>query len=294
MDVNIKPGKYILAVSGGVDSVSLMHLLSRCPGLTLIVAHFNHGIRPDSDVDEKLVRSQVKALDLPFRVGYGKLGANASEEKARIARYNFLRSIKSKHQATGIVTAHHQDDKIETALINILRGTGRRGLSAISNNPSIIRPLLDTPKTKIIRYAQQNHLKWREDPTNASADYLRNYLRLKVLPKLDLNQRQRLISNIDKVAKTNEIIDHKIATLSQQLSSNNQIRRAEFTSLPSEVSNEWLSYWLRSAGLNDFDRKTINRLSLAIKTAKSGAVQPVKRNACLKFESNMVYLEPKR
>jgi tRNA(Ile)-lysidine synthase len=105
MKIGIEPGKYVLAVSGGVDSMVLLDLLakqakgSKKIGIQLIVAHFNHGIRADSADDELLTAEVTKRYGLPFEVGYGELGTGASEETAREARYKFLEGVKVKHAA---------------------------------------------------------------------------------------------------------------------------------------------------------------------------------------------------
>jgi tRNA(Ile)-lysidine synthase len=141
MKIKIPKGKYVVAVSGGVDSMVLLDLLSRKPGIELVVAHFNHGIRPDANKDEELAVTRSEQLNLPIEVGYGHLGAKCSEEHARKARYAFLQKISLLHNADKIITAHHQDDLIETALINTIRGTGRKGFVSISNNEKVLRPL---------------------------------------------------------------------------------------------------------------------------------------------------------
>src|SRR5579871_6122810 len=110
MKADIPSGKYILAVSGGVDSMALLDILSKKSGLALIVAHFNHGIRADAEADETLVKEAARRKGLAVEIGYGRLGSGASEEKARKARYEFLKRIMLKHQADAVVTAHHQDD----------------------------------------------------------------------------------------------------------------------------------------------------------------------------------------
>lgn len=143
MRVNILPGKYIVAVSGGVDSTVLLDLLTQKDGVQLVVAHFNHGIRPAANRDEAFVRALAAKYDLPFEVGHGELGPRASEADARQARYSFLKQIEEKHEAYALITAHHQDDMIETALINTVRGTGPKGLIAITASTGVLRPLND-------------------------------------------------------------------------------------------------------------------------------------------------------
>ncbi len=272
MEVELAPGKYVLAVSGGVDSMVLLDLLARKPRVEIVVAHFDHGIRPDSGKDTLFVEKAAKDYNFPFETGEGRLGSEASEAQARAARYKFLESVRRKHKAQAIITAHHQDDLLETALINILRGTGPRGLVAIQNNSQIIRPLLGFTKAEISMYAKKQHLKWREDSTNAEDNYLRNYLRHKIIPKIDEKQREQILGNIDKVAKVGIDQDRIFAILSRQLLKNQQINRLGYISLPGVVGKETLVQLLRQLDIGDFDRKTIERLDMALRTAKAGTV----------------------
>ncbi|MBP9667342.1 tRNA lysidine(34) synthetase TilS [Candidatus Saccharibacteria bacterium] len=167
--------KYVVAVSGGVDSVVLLDMLVREGAHELIVAHFDHGIRPESDADARFVHALAKKYDLAFETKREELGARASEDRARERRYAFLNSIAKTHSAT-LVTAHHKDDMLESIAINVTRGTGWRGL-AVFANPAIVRPLLDMPKSELYRYAVRHGLEWVEDETNAETIYLRNRLR---------------------------------------------------------------------------------------------------------------------
>src|SRR5665213_799396 len=138
MNVDLVPGKYVVAVSGGVDSISLLHILQAQPGVRLIVAHFDHGIREDSVEDRRLVQNVAREYRLPFVYDAGNLGVDTSEAAARQARYRFLRRVQQASGARAIVTAHHQDDLLETAILNLLRGTGRKGLTALSNRSDMI------------------------------------------------------------------------------------------------------------------------------------------------------------
>lgn len=204
----------VLAVSGGVDSVVLLdavvshrlaELGTHLPSCTtIVVTHFDHGIRSDSHEDSRLVRELAKKYGLLFESTREELGSEASETYARERRYLFLRQVCKKYNAT-LVTAHHQDDLIETILINLLRGTSWRGLAAMSEvsdetfkDPSntVLRPLLGTTKQRLLEYAQKYNLKWREDSTNADQAYLRNYVRLTMLPTMrrkDPSVEQKLL-----------------------------------------------------------------------------------------------------
>src|SRR5688572_18243464 len=174
MNFRLSPGKYVVAVSGGVDSMVLLDLLRERPKLELIVAHFDHGIRKESARDRKLVQRIAKSYDLPFFYAEGNLGPKAGEALAREARYAFLRKIQEEQGAKAIITAHHQDDMLETAIMNLLRGTGRRGLSSLKSRKELVRPMLEWTKKGIREYAEERDLVWAEDVTNDDERYLRN------------------------------------------------------------------------------------------------------------------------
>lgn len=267
-------GKYVVAVSGGVDSVALLDLLQRQsiknPNLDLIVAHFDHGIRGDSNDDRQFVENLAKNLSLKFYYEEGHLGDDASEQQARDARYSFLKDIVKKESAAGIVTAHHQDDQIETAIINIVRGTGRKGLSSLSSSGIIHRPLLDYSKADITNYARKNKLSWREDPTNQDIKYLRNYIRHMILPKLNQPERTRLLSIISKQAKLNAQIDKELANILNLKAEENKLPRLWLSSLDSSLSREVLATWLRQNYILSFNKATLSRLSVDLKTLPAG------------------------
>jgi tRNA(Ile)-lysidine synthase len=104
--ISIAPGHYVVAVSGGVDSVALLHMLQDMPDVKLTVAHYDHGIRPDSHLDRINVANLAKKYGLPFVYNEGNLGPDASEELARLARYNFLRQTQNELGANAVITAH--------------------------------------------------------------------------------------------------------------------------------------------------------------------------------------------
>jgi tRNA(Ile)-lysidine synthase TilS/MesJ len=221
---------------------------------------------------------------LPYEVGYGHLSKTTSEDTARKARYTFLEQIRSKYKADAIVTAHHQDDLIETAVLNILRGTGHRGLKSISANKGVLRPLLGYSKNTILNYAKVNKLRWREDVTNQEEIYLRNYLRNKVLAGLTPEEKKNLISNIDKIAKTSSILENKIARISHNIYRNEIVIRDKFSALPVSLGNELIAYWLREFRITDFDKHTINRVNIALRTSKAGTIHPVKKGLNLEID----------
>jgi tRNA(Ile)-lysidine synthase len=266
-----KAGKYVLAVSGGVDSVSLMHMLKDRPGVEVVVAHFDHGIRPDSGEDRELVREVAEIYELPFEYAEGRLGPAASEAVAREARYAFLRDVLRRTEAQALITAHHRDDVLETAIINLVRGGGRKGLTALDSRPGVERPLLDVPKRDIISYAEKQGLRWREDSTNQDIDYLRNYVRHRLLPRFSQQEQDRLWAIIKDLRRTNREIDTLLdAQFSQVRTDGIKLDRQWFIRLPHAVALEAMAAWLRDNGVRDFDGKTLERLVVAAKTAGAG------------------------
>lgn len=183
--------KYVLAVSGGVDSVVLLDMFAKRGNHELLVAHFDHGIREDSAEDARFVEGLAKRYALPFFTHREELGEKASEETARGHRYAFLRNI-AKEQNAKIVTAHHADDVVETIAINCMRSESWRGLAVLGAR-DIERPLVGLTKQDIYDYAMKNALEWAEDSTNTSDTYLRNRIRKKTQARLDATSRQHLL-----------------------------------------------------------------------------------------------------
>ncbi|MEO6513927.1 MAG: tRNA lysidine(34) synthetase TilS [Candidatus Saccharimonadales bacterium] len=270
MNVQLEPGKYIVAVSGGVDSMSLLHVLKEQPGVELVVAHFDHGIRDDSAEDANLVRQMAHEYGLPYELGEGKLGANASEADARNARYAFLQDVRERHDAQAIITAHHQDDVLETAILNLLRGTGRKGLTSLSSREGLQRPMLHIPKAAIKKYAKQHNLTWREDSTNSSDRYTRNYVRNYIMPRFSPEHKAELLAVILKSRETNEALDGAIKEILDQ-EALGTLDRHTFIMLPHAAAREVLAAWLRAHNIREFDKYIIERLVASGKTGRAGS-----------------------
>lgn len=271
--INLPNGTYVVAVSGGVDSMALLHILNDLrtknpKGYKFVIAHFDHGIRDDSHIDRQLVQQTTKTFGLPFVFNRAELGQGASEESARKARYEFLRKVMDTSRADAIITAHHHDDVIETAIHNILRGTGRRGLSSLKNTKYIKRPLLNLAKDTLIDYAKKNNVPWREDSTNKEVAYTRNYIRRNVIPKLTLAQKAELLNLLNIAREINKQIDLEIKSLlkSDQVTT---LDRKWFRNLPHSVSKEVMASWLRKNNAT-FDKRLIDYLVIASKTFRIG------------------------
>lgn len=188
----LKPQKtYLLACSGGLDSICLGTLLVRA-GIDFEVAHVNFGLRSaESDEDEKFVRSWAESNQKPFHVihpeteDFARQYHVSTQMAAREIRYEWFEKIREHRQLEGIILAHHEDDQLETIFLNLLRGTGIEGIYGMGDRRGwLIRPLLPFSRTKILQFATENSLKWREDSSNFKTDYKRNKLRLLGLPAL--------------------------------------------------------------------------------------------------------------
>ncbi len=291
MDLSLQPGTYVLAVSGGVDSVTLLDVLRKNPKLKLIVAHFDHGIRPDSAEDRLFVQNLAKRYKLPFVYDRADLGENASEAAARRARYDFLYKIRQTSAARAIVTAHHGDDVLETAVFNVLRGSGRRGLTSLASRHDIERPLLGVSKQDIVAYAREQGLHWREDSTNQDEKYARNRIRRHLLPRLDAASRVKLAGNITELRGINRQIDDALVRALHTQSRRGRLDRAWFIHLPHEVAREVMAAWLIAHNLSGFDRRSLERLVVAAKTARPGQHFDVRRGHSMAVHKSYLALE---
>jgi len=187
----LKEKKLLLAVSGGIDSVVLVHLLRELH-YSIALAHCNFNLRgEESDGDEAFVRNlaSIQNIDIHVKRFETKVYAESSKLSVQVAarklRYDWFTELLQQHGYDYLVTAHHLDDSAETFLINFTRGTGIEGLLGIpEQNGTIVRPLLPFTRAEIEAYAKENNIAWREDSSNTSDKYLRNKLRHHVLPLL--------------------------------------------------------------------------------------------------------------
>ena len=213
--------KVLVAVSGGLDSMVLLHalaVLAKSQGCKPVVAHYNHQLRGrSSDADERLVKVAAAKLGLVFHVGRGDVKTHSRkngvsiEMAARELRHAFLAKVARQAGCRVIALAHHADDQVELFFLRLLRGAGGEGLggmkwethSPVDHKLTLIRPLLDVGKNALNEFAKQTGITFREDSSNRSADILRNRVRLELLPLL----RQKFHPAIDKsVARVMEIV----------------------------------------------------------------------------------------
>lgn len=288
--------KYVVAVSGGVDSMALLDMLAhgKCAGLKLQpeqieVAHFDHGIRSDSHESEEVVAEAAKKHGLLYVTERVELGKDASEMRAREERYNFLRKCCKKYNAD-LITAHHQDDLIETMIINLIRGTSWRGLVSLQQlslldigQISVHRPLLNMKKSELVGYAKENNLSWHEDSTNTDTKYVRNYVRHKLIPAMQ--EKDALV--LEKFLKINNeltSVQKEIATELQNIMPPEitTIDRYQLIMWPVEVATEVLYSILIKLDSNWHpSRLQIERCLHFAKTAEAGKVLEVSKRMSL-------------
>src|SRR6266446_6377199 len=182
-----EPGVALVAVSGGADSVALLDLLHALApelGLSLIVAHVDHGIRPDSGTVARAVGELAERYELAFEVGELSLGPDATETVARRARYAWLGEVQRRHGARYLVTAHHRDDQVETILLRLLKGSAPAGLAGIParGRGGLVRPLLRFAKARLVAHVAELGLAVHEDPANRDPRHVRSWVRGVLLP----------------------------------------------------------------------------------------------------------------
>jgi tRNA(Ile)-lysidine synthase len=245
--------KRILAVSGGVDSMVLLDIFKSDPNI--LVAHFNHGTRKSADADAEFVKKRCEELGVDVTVGQAELGPDVSEEAAREARYKFLFRLRDDilkrvpGEEVLIYTAHHLDDLVESVYINVLRGTGWRGLTPF-NTAGVFRPflsgdiLLPESKADILTYAARNKISFREDPTNSSDKYMRNRIREKV-KTMDPEEHFNLNQKMKKLYNSQVKIRGEIEEILESLMPEDGVFKREwFSGLDDNVAAEILRFAL--------------------------------------------------
>ncbi|MEE9408342.1 MAG: tRNA lysidine(34) synthetase TilS [Polaribacter sp.] len=228
--------KLLIAISGGIDSVVLTHLLSEL-NFDISLAHCNFNLRrKESGLDEEFVKKlSQKTSNQIFTINFetekfARKNKQSTQIAARNLRYNWFKELTKEHNFEAVLTGHHADDNLETFLINLTRGSGLDGFTGIPEiNGNIVRPLLIFSRDEIINYAKENNIEWREDASNASTKYIRNKIRHQVVPVLkEINPSllESFSKTTENLKESKEIIIDRIDEVSLEIisSKNNSIR----------------------------------------------------------------------
>lgn len=292
--------KLLLATSGGIDSMVLLHLCQQS-GFDVRAAHCNFQLRgEESDADEEFVKSECEKLGVLTFVTHFDTQKFADDFKlsvqvaARTLRYDWFKTLLINNDYDYILTAHHLDDSLETFLINFTRASGLDGLTGIpKQNGYIIRPLLAFSRNEIEDFAKENGIKWREDSSNASDKYLRNKLRHDVIPILKelnpslLRSFESTISNLQQaqtmVDDASRIVYRKVVS---DTNFQKKINLPELMQLPNYQA--YLYQWLEPFGFTDWS--AIHELV----NAQSGKQIHSQKHTLLKDRNELIVFEKKK
>jgi tRNA(Ile)-lysidine synthase len=275
--------RYLIGVSGGRDSVSLLHWLISLGYNKLTVCHLNHQLRGrSSDADAQFVEKLSAKYQVDFELGAANVRAVAKKKRtsletaAREARYAFFAKAATYNHCHTVFLAHHADDLVETFLLNLVRGAGPSGLAAMRDVSSrrienieltIVRPLLSVWRSDIDKYVRECHLKFREDATNKNLASTRNRIRNRVIPYLEKilgrNIRQNIWRTAMIAAEEEKLLDSQVPH-----STNAGVSVPTLRTLPLALQRRAILKWLRAQNIAEVGFDMIERVrSLADKDA---------------------------
>ncbi len=273
----------LLALSGGIDSVVLLHLLHHLAprySWRLSALHIHHGISPYADAWAAFCTDLCTRYAIPFKVeqvDIAPLREHGIEAAARKLRHSAL----DRQAVDFIALAHHQDDQVETLLLQMLRGAGLRGASAMpmfrqrAGYPSQVRPLLNVARSELLAYAQQHSLQWVEDESNADDTYPRNFMRHRVLPLLEERfpaYRTTLARSSQHFAEASELLDQLAQQDAQGALLNRSLEMACLQSLNAARAKNLLRYFLHSLGAPTPQTVQLDDMLYQLCSARQGAV----------------------
>ena len=267
--------RYLIGISGGRDSVALLHWLINLGYKKLIVCHLNHQLRGlSSDADARLVENLSERFGVEFELGAANVRVLAKKKKisletaAREARYSFFANAAKRHRRRTIFLAHHADDLVETFLLNLIRGAGLTGLAAMRDvstrsidgvDLTILRPLLSVWRSEIDKYVQEYHLRFREDATNKNLATTRNRIRNRIIPYLEKilgrNIRQNIWRTAMIAAEEEKWIDNELPD-----STNVDLSVPKLRALPVALQRRAILKWLRTQNVSEVGFDVIERV----------------------------------
>lgn len=290
----LRPGVTVVAaLSGGPDSVALVDALVRAArrkGVSVVAAHLDHGLRPDSPVDAEFCAELCEQLKVRLRSGRSAparaaLKEGGLEEAARLARYAFLRRVAREESAAAIVLGHTLDDQAETVLMRLLRGSGALGLSAMKPwDGELLRPLLDTRRSAVLEHLDLHRLPSKTDSTNADRAFLRNRVRLDLLPVLARDYNPGIVESLGRTARAlgeehaalrdlaAQLLDRAIASAVEGTAFELSVLKGAPPGLGKTALREALR---RSGGLRSVSFTHIDKLWSLVQQGRGGSMLPL-------------------
>ena len=253
-------GRWLLGLSGGADSVAMLTALLPEIREGLIKAeavHVNHGLRgTESDEDEAFCRELCDREGIPLHIRRVDLGGRSDEAAARKARYDVFRELYSAGGFDGLALAHHADDQAETFLMRLLRGAGPEGLECMKEEEDvggmhILRPLLNLRREEIREALRADGILWREDSSNLDSGYLRNRIRLELMPALEQisgNAAEKIHRAARLIGSDNEALNAQAAGLLERAARGRVMKAAELAEAPYAVRSRALRMWWQAQG----------------------------------------------
>ena len=267
-----------VAVSGGVDSVCLLHWAVKI-GLNVTALHVNHGLRDAADTETQYVVDLCKKLQIPYQVFYGTddKPTTGLEAAARDARYKFMTDWCLENNIDALMIAHQADDQIETFLMNLSRGSGVSGLSAMQpesyrNGVKIVRPLLGIFRSELIKYCDENDIKYFDDEMNEDESYTRVKIRKNrhlMSDKLGISD-SRILLAIDNLSRARDALDSNIDSLVQSVLYDDYALFSDsfLFDLPPDISLKFIGVLIQTIGGNNYQPR-LNSLVFALSKLKS-------------------------
>ena len=228
-----KGDRLIIGVSGGVDSMVLLHLLNACRQefeISLVVAHVNHGLRPkEAEKEAEVVQREAERLGWPYEFGqfnvkeFQKMGGFSPQDGARRIRFHFFNSLLKKHGANKIALGHNADDQVETVLLRLIRGSGLKGLKGMLpvREGRVIHPLLEVWREEIEPFAREMGIPYLVDSSNLKGHYLRNRIRLNLVPLIEReyqpNFKEILLRTSAILREENDYLEQEAKKAYQQI-----------------------------------------------------------------------------
>ena len=282
-DINIKYGdSVVLGVSGGPDSMALLHLMTRLKkalDIEVVCAHVNHNTgRPGQFEEQKFVERFCKQNNIVFEtLTIDDYGDDNFHNEAHSKRYNYFDKLVKQYNAKYLLTAHHGDDLIETILMRIVRGSTLRGYSGFSkvvkkNGYKIVRPLIQVTKEEILEYNKKNHIKYALDSSNFKDVYTRNRFRKYIVPQLkkeDINVHKKFYKFSKTLLEYNEFIDKIVNSKIKEIYPNNVLNIEKFRNEDKIIQQKVIYHILENTYQDDLMLITDKHVDILLDVIKS-------------------------